>query len=250
MQSRSEEHTSELQSQAYLECRLLLEKKKNTIQTTRETTTRDTTATVALATLSDDQNRAVYTDWADFGGDSLYAGTDSAMAIQDSSDLTNPYQYFAMIAVCRDAGSNAGGGYIVDDETASPTLFSMQVSQNPDLVNFLDIYSFSDEQIYSDGAFGNLSNDTDEGPKIDVKDDTSTVASFTVPRFYTSDDGYVYRQSFDLASLLPKTISEFWFVGYAETIGGKQADSDSTLVTAVKGSASSSRLLKSDFGGF
>ena len=28
--SRSEEHTSELQSQAYLVCRLLLEKKKNT----------------------------------------------------------------------------------------------------------------------------------------------------------------------------------------------------------------------------
>ena len=28
---RSEEHTSELQSQAYLVCRLLLEKKKNTI---------------------------------------------------------------------------------------------------------------------------------------------------------------------------------------------------------------------------
>lgn len=213
-------------------------------------TTRDTTATVAFATLSDDQNRAVYTDWADFGGDSLYAGTDSAMAIQDSTDLTNPYQYFAMIAVCRDAGSNAGGGYIVDDETAAPTLFSMQVDQNPDLINFLDIYSFSDEQIYSDGAFGNLSNDTDEGPKIDVKDDTSTVTSFTVPRFYTSDAGYVYRQSFDLASLLPTTVSEFWFVGYAETIGGNQADSDSTLVMAVKGSASSSRLLISDFGRF
>jgi hypothetical protein len=172
------------------------------------------------------------------------------MAIQDSSDLTNPYQYFAMIAVCRDAGSNAGGGYIVDDETAAPTLFSMQVDQNPDLINFLDIYSFSDEQIYSDGAFGNLSNDTDEGPQIDVKDDTSIVASFTVPRFYSPDGGYVYRQSFDLASLLPTTVSEFWFVGYAETIGGNQADSDSTLVMAVKGSASSSRLMISDFGRF
>ena len=30
--SRSEEHTSELQSQAYLVCRLLLEKKKNQIK--------------------------------------------------------------------------------------------------------------------------------------------------------------------------------------------------------------------------
>src|SRR2546425_4859020 len=33
---RSEEHTSELQSLAYLVCRLLLEKKKKTIQTSRE----------------------------------------------------------------------------------------------------------------------------------------------------------------------------------------------------------------------
>ena len=40
------------------------------------------------------------------------------------------------------------------------------------------------------------------------------------------------------------------FVGYAETIGGNQADSVSTLVAAVKGSASSSRLLISDFGRF
>ena len=33
-QIRSEEHTSELQSQAYLVCRLLLEKKKNTLNDT------------------------------------------------------------------------------------------------------------------------------------------------------------------------------------------------------------------------
>src|SRR3712207_7206685 len=33
MQTRSEEHTSELQSRQYLVCRLLLEKKKNTIFT-------------------------------------------------------------------------------------------------------------------------------------------------------------------------------------------------------------------------
>ena len=212
--------------------------------------THDTSASVAFATLDDDHNRAIYTDWADFGGDSLYAGTDSAMAIQDSSDLTNPYQYFAMVAVCRDAGSSAGGAYIVDDETTVPSLFDMQVAQNPDLINYLDIYSFSDVQIYSDGAFGNLNNDTDEGPHIDVKDDTSTVASFTVPRYYSPDGGYVYRQSFDLASLLPTTVSEFWFVGYAESIGGNQAGSDSILVAAVKGSASSSRLLASEFGGF
>ena len=212
--------------------------------------THDASASVAFATLDDDHNRGVYTDWADFGGDSLYAGTDSAMAIQDSSDLTNPYQYFAMVAVCRDAGSSAGGAYIVDDETTVPSLFEMQVAQNSDLINYLDIYSFSDVQIYSDGAFGNLNNDTDEGPHIDVKDDTSTVASFTVPRYYSPDGGYVYRQSFDLASLLPTTVSEFWFVGYAESIGGNQAESDSTLVAAVKGSASSSRLLASDFGGF
>src|SRR3712207_7696487 len=36
---RSEEHTSELQSRQYLVCRLLLEKKKITITTTRHNTT-------------------------------------------------------------------------------------------------------------------------------------------------------------------------------------------------------------------
>src|SRR5438445_4929692 len=36
---RSEEHTSELQSRQYLVCRLLLEKKKKTIQTTWTTKT-------------------------------------------------------------------------------------------------------------------------------------------------------------------------------------------------------------------
>src|SRR2546425_4391459 len=35
LDDRSEEHTSELQSLAYLVCRLLLEKKKNTTLTTR-----------------------------------------------------------------------------------------------------------------------------------------------------------------------------------------------------------------------
>src|ERR1041384_8833632 len=39
LRDRSEEHTSELQSLAYLVCRLLLEKKKNTI-TTRDTSAR------------------------------------------------------------------------------------------------------------------------------------------------------------------------------------------------------------------
>src|SRR5258707_11015562 len=34
--SRSEEHTSELQSRQYLVCRLLLEKKKNTTEATRQ----------------------------------------------------------------------------------------------------------------------------------------------------------------------------------------------------------------------
>src|SRR5947209_16458949 len=36
--SRSEEHTSELQSRQYLVCRLLLEKKKNTKRNTRKST--------------------------------------------------------------------------------------------------------------------------------------------------------------------------------------------------------------------
>src|SRR2546430_5798892 len=35
--SRSEEHTSELQSQSNLVCRLLLEKKKNKVATTKQT---------------------------------------------------------------------------------------------------------------------------------------------------------------------------------------------------------------------
>src|SRR3712207_8320051 len=35
--SRSEEHTSELQSRQYLVCRLLLEKKKNTVMNTSST---------------------------------------------------------------------------------------------------------------------------------------------------------------------------------------------------------------------
>src|SRR2546423_11943576 len=39
-QARSEEHTSELQSLAYLVCRLLLEKKKWALTTTRPHTTR------------------------------------------------------------------------------------------------------------------------------------------------------------------------------------------------------------------
>src|SRR2546430_8096460 len=38
---RSEEHTSELQSQSNLVCRLLLEKKKTTIMMARRTTTHD-----------------------------------------------------------------------------------------------------------------------------------------------------------------------------------------------------------------
>lgn len=213
--------------------------------------TRNSTASVNLVPLDEDQNRGVYTDWADFGSDSTVVtdSSDLILSITDG-DTTYRYQYFAMIAVCQEAGSDAGGAYVVDDETSAPSLFSMQVDQNPDLVNFLDIYGFSDEQIYGDGAFGSLANDTDEGPQIDVKDATGIVSSFIVPRFYTPDNGYVYRQSFDLHSLLPTTVSEFWFVGYAETIGGNQAESDSTLVAAVKGSASSSRLLTSDFGGF
>src|SRR2546427_8960362 len=46
---RSEEHTSELQSQSNLVCRLLLEKKKKTIQTTQATSE---TPTVSLASRS------------------------------------------------------------------------------------------------------------------------------------------------------------------------------------------------------
>src|SRR2546422_4017768 len=38
-QNRSEEHTSELQSRLHLVCRLLLEKKKKTIQTNQRPTT-------------------------------------------------------------------------------------------------------------------------------------------------------------------------------------------------------------------
>src|SRR5688572_31016543 len=38
-ETRSEEHTSELQSQSNLVCRLLLEKKKNTTQSTKRTQT-------------------------------------------------------------------------------------------------------------------------------------------------------------------------------------------------------------------
>src|SRR2546425_6816425 len=42
---RSEEHTSELQSLAYLVCRLLLEKKKKKISTTQNVTAQDTAPT-------------------------------------------------------------------------------------------------------------------------------------------------------------------------------------------------------------
>src|SRR2546425_9613469 len=42
LEFRSEEHTSELQSLAYLVCRLLLEKKKNTTPTTQRTELRPT----------------------------------------------------------------------------------------------------------------------------------------------------------------------------------------------------------------
>src|SRR2546429_5798100 len=44
-QSRSEEHTSELQSRLHLVCRLLLEKKKKNMKK-KSTTLRDTTQTV------------------------------------------------------------------------------------------------------------------------------------------------------------------------------------------------------------
>src|SRR2546425_8750240 len=48
--TRSEEHTSELQSLAYLVCRLLLEKKKNTIiNTSRQRTGRTITRQPTLA---------------------------------------------------------------------------------------------------------------------------------------------------------------------------------------------------------
>src|SRR5256714_11873906 len=44
IQARSEEHTSELQSLAYLVCRLLLEKKKNRVGTRRKPNNSDLTA--------------------------------------------------------------------------------------------------------------------------------------------------------------------------------------------------------------
>src|SRR5688572_32388642 len=46
---RSEEHTSELQSQSNLVCRLLLEKKKNINMTTHNPTTHNTSPHTALA---------------------------------------------------------------------------------------------------------------------------------------------------------------------------------------------------------
>src|SRR2546425_5816244 len=49
---RSEEHTSELQSLAYLVCRLLLEKKKKTHQVTLSTRSRDTGAVPEVSPLS------------------------------------------------------------------------------------------------------------------------------------------------------------------------------------------------------
>src|SRR2546425_1931756 len=45
--TRSEEHTSELQSLAYLVCRLLLEKKKNNMKVARLTETTQTTKHMA-----------------------------------------------------------------------------------------------------------------------------------------------------------------------------------------------------------
>src|SRR2546427_1556388 len=49
MCGRSEEHTSELQSQSNLVCRLLLEKKKNTEESATETTSGGTTVSSSTA---------------------------------------------------------------------------------------------------------------------------------------------------------------------------------------------------------
>ena len=185
--------------------------------------THDATSTVEIISLDEIQNRAIYTDWSNFGSD--------IDVVTDSLDI-NQYQYFALVAVCRESGDDAGGSFVIDDEVDAPSMFNLQINQNSDLVNYLDIFAFSDVAIYGDGAVS--SNSDLEGPKLEISNGTEIIQTFVVPRFFDAGTGYVYHESFDLESFLPTTISEYWFIGSAESIGGNEAPSDSLFVVAVK----------------
>ncbi len=195
---------------------------------------KDSTAYVELLSLDDNQKRVVYTDWSDFGS--------SVESVSDSSEI-NEFQYFALIVVCKESGNDAGGSFVVDDETDSPAIFDLQINQNADLVNYLDIFAFSDVAIYGDGA---SSTDSDlEGPLVEVSNGESIVTSFIVPQSYDAGNGFVYSKPFDLRSFLPTTISEYWFIGHAESIGGNTVASDSVFIVAIKNDPQSGRVFAS-----
>lgn len=217
--------------------------------------TKDSTASIDYIELDTVQNRAVYTDWSDFGtasvvtDSSIIVSIDTVNAIIDTTYI-NPsdYQYFAIIAVCRGAGVETGGSFVVDDELDSPGLFDLQVDQNCELTNYLDIYAFSDMRVYADGAVG---NDEDlEGPNLKISDGDSVLISFVIPRFYDAGDGYIYRSPFDLREFLPSTTYEFLFIGSAESIGGNKIDSDTVIVMAIEVPAATGRFISSKLGGF
>ncbi len=193
-------------------------------------TEKDSTATVTLLDLNLDQNRIVYSDWDDFGS--------TVESVTDSSEI-NEYQYFALIVVSKETGSDAGGSFVVDDETDPPVTFDLHINQNSDLVNYLDIYAFSDVAIYGDGA--SSTNSELEGPLVEINNGEGIVTSFIVPQVYDAGNGFVYSAPFDLRSFLPTTISEYWFIGHAESIGGNAAASDSVFVVAIKNDNQSAR---------
>ena len=91
--------------------------------------------------------------------------------MSDSTDIKQ-YQYFALLAVFMDAGDDAGGSYVVDDETISPAIFNLQVDQNSELLNYLDIYAFGDIVLYGVGASGT------EGPLLEISDGEIILDSF------------------------------------------------------------------------
>jgi hypothetical protein len=195
---------------------------------------KDSTVFIDGASL-DNNNKAVYTNWNDFGSDSS--------VVTDSTDLKQ-YQYFALLAVFMDAGDDAGGSYVVDDETISPSMFNLQIDQNSELLNYLDVYAFGDIVLYGDGASGI------EGPLLEISDGENVLDSFTIPQHYDAGNGFTYRKSFDLKSFLPTTISEFLFIGSAESIGGNEAESDSVLIVAIESSDTLDRQFSSNLDSF
>jgi hypothetical protein len=148
---------------------------------------------------------------------------------------SDPPNNMRVLTMCTSASGESPAGYVFGDDMDPPDSLYITVAQNPIDDNYMDIYTFSEERLFPDGAqiyrVDALGLEFLEGPEVDIISGTIPTVTLDQEVFYSNIEGsdFVYHITYHLEGM--DFATNLQFTAYGEDANGNEISSMGLPVT-------------------